>query len=206
MIFGGSATAPRGAAGLPLPALHFTDTTVRPPRRGRGTDTALEVETILQCKLAPTIKAGGRSTNIQTARAVCQRRTTVRRRRQLREEWECRDHRPRFAAKDQVETVPTAGERLKSTQSGPSGHPSRGQQCRPNARRRAKWDRHWIATVLIAQAAVCAALGIAAQLPGPGHHWLNDAPLRPEVARYADDVADFQSAWRGLGQLFGVSL
>jgi hypothetical protein len=22
----------------------------------------------------------------------------------------------------------------------------------------------------------------------------------------ADDVADFQSAWRGLGQLFGVSL
>jgi hypothetical protein len=63
-----------------------------------------------------------------------------------------------------------------------------------------KWDRHWIATVLTAQIAAGAALGIAAQvflvwvIIGHVMPWLGS-----DLLVMARDVA----AW--VGQIFGVS-
>jgi hypothetical protein len=69
-----------------------------------------------------------------------------------------------------------------------------------------KWDRHWIATVLTAQVAAGAALGIAAQ----GFLvWVIIGYVMPffglELLGMARDVADFNLPAR-VGQLFGVSL
>ena len=58
-----------------------------------------------------------------------------------------------------------------------------------------KWDRHWIATVLTAQVAAGAALGIAAQVFlvwGP-----SDALLRPGVARHGPRGRRLQLAGAG---------
>jgi hypothetical protein len=69
-----------------------------------------------------------------------------------------------------------------------------------------KWDRHWIATVLTAQVAAGAALGIAAQaflvvvIIGYVMPWLGG-----ELLDMARDVADFNLPGR-VGQLFGVGL
>jgi hypothetical protein len=68
-----------------------------------------------------------------------------------------------------------------------------------------KWDRHWIATVLTAQVAAGAALGIAAQV---FLVWVIIGYVMPffglELLDMARDVADFNLPAR-VGQLFGVS-
>jgi hypothetical protein len=69
-----------------------------------------------------------------------------------------------------------------------------------------KWDRHWIATVLTAQVAAGAALGIAAQaflvvvIIGYIMPWLG-----ADLLDMARDVVAFDLPAR-VGQLFGVSL
>jgi hypothetical protein len=69
-----------------------------------------------------------------------------------------------------------------------------------------RWDRHWIATVLTAQVAAGAALGIAAQaflvvvIIGYVMPWFG-----ADLLGMAHDVADFNLPER-VGQLFGVSL
>jgi hypothetical protein len=69
-----------------------------------------------------------------------------------------------------------------------------------------KWDRRWIATVLTAQAAAGAALGIVAQV---FLVWVIIGHVMPffglELLDMARDVADFNLPAR-VGQLFGVSL
>jgi hypothetical protein len=69
-----------------------------------------------------------------------------------------------------------------------------------------KWDRHWIATVLTAQIAAGAALGIAAQV---FLVWIIIGYVMPffglELLDMARDVAAFDLPAR-VGQLFGVSL
>ena len=69
-----------------------------------------------------------------------------------------------------------------------------------------KWDRHWIATVLTAQVAAGAALGIAAQV---FLVWVIIGHVMPffglELLDMARDVAAFNLPAR-LGHLFGVSL
>jgi hypothetical protein len=69
-----------------------------------------------------------------------------------------------------------------------------------------KWDRHWIATVLTAQIAAGAALGIAAQA---FLVWIIIGHVMPffglELLDMAQGVADFNLPAR-VGQLFGVSL
>jgi hypothetical protein len=69
-----------------------------------------------------------------------------------------------------------------------------------------KWDRHWIATVLTAQVAVGAALGIAAQI---FLVWVIIGHVMPffglELLDMARDVAAFNLPAR-VGQLFGVTL
>ena len=69
-----------------------------------------------------------------------------------------------------------------------------------------KWDRHWIATVLTAQVAVGAALGIAAQV---FLVWVIIGYVMPlfglELLGMAHDVAAFNLPAQ-VGQLFGVSL
>jgi len=69
-----------------------------------------------------------------------------------------------------------------------------------------KWDRHWIATVLTAQIAAGAALGIAAQV---FLVWVIIGYVVPffglELLDMAHDVAAFNLPAR-VGQLFGVSL
>jgi len=70
----------------------------------------------------------------------------------------------------------------------------------------ARWDRHWIATVLTAQVAVGAVLGIAAQA---FLVWVIIGHVMPffglERLDMARDVADFNLPAR-VAQLFGVSL
>ena len=68
-----------------------------------------------------------------------------------------------------------------------------------------KWDRHWIATVLTAQVAAGAALGIAAQV---FLVWVIIGYVMPffglELLGMPRDVAAFNLPAR-VGQLFGVS-
>ena len=67
-----------------------------------------------------------------------------------------------------------------------------------------KWDRAWIATVLTAQIAVGAALGIAAQVfLVCGHHRLRHAVLRPGAARHGPRRRRLQSAGAGGAALRG---
>jgi hypothetical protein len=69
-----------------------------------------------------------------------------------------------------------------------------------------KWDRHWIATVLTAQVAAGAALGIAAQI---FLVWVILGHVMPffglELLDMARGVADFNLPAR-MWHLFGVSL
>jgi hypothetical protein len=69
-----------------------------------------------------------------------------------------------------------------------------------------KWDRHWIATVLTAQVAAGAALGIAAQV---FLVWVIIGYVMPgfgaDLLQMAESVTDFNLPAR-VGQLFGVSL
>jgi hypothetical protein len=69
-----------------------------------------------------------------------------------------------------------------------------------------KWDRHWIATVLTAQVAAGAALGILAQV---FLVWVIIGYVMPffglELLDMAHGVAEFNLPAR-VGQLFGASL
>jgi hypothetical protein len=73
-----------------------------------------------------------------------------------------------------------------------------------------RWDRHWIATVLTAQIAAGAALGIAAQaFLVVAIHRLPHAALRPGTARHGPRRCRLQSAGTGgaalRGQLVGTA-
>ena len=69
-----------------------------------------------------------------------------------------------------------------------------------------KWDRHWIATVLTAQVAAGAALGIAAQV---FLVWVIIGQVMPffglELLDMAEGVAEFNLPAQ-VGRLFGVGL